>query len=104
MPDRCGAKKTNGQPCLAWAMPNGRCRLHGGKSTGPPTGNKNALKYGIYSNGLHADERELWGQIKIDTLGLETWCWLIGMPDGLNHYYDLTEYAKAGKPAEFEGE
>ena len=22
------------------------------------------------------------------------WCWLIGVPDGLNHYYDLAEYAK----------
>jgi hypothetical protein len=23
------------------------------------------------------------------------WCWLIGVPDGLNHYYDLAEYAKS---------
>ena len=30
-------------------MPNGRCRLHGGKSTGPPKGNKNALKHGRYT-------------------------------------------------------
>jgi len=22
------------------------------------------------------------------------WCWLIGVPEGLNHYYDLAEYAK----------
>jgi hypothetical protein len=22
------------------------------------------------------------------------WCWLIGVPDGLNHYYDLAEYAR----------
>ena len=22
------------------------------------------------------------------------WCWLIGVPEGLNHYYDLCEYAK----------
>lgn len=22
------------------------------------------------------------------------WCWLIGVPDGLNHYYDMAEYAK----------
>lgn len=27
------------------------------------------------------------------------WCWLIGVPDGFNHYYDLAEYAKhAGDP------
>lgn len=24
------------------------------------------------------------------------WCWLIGVPDGLNHYYDMAEYAKTG--------
>jgi len=22
------------------------------------------------------------------------WCWLIGVPDGLNHYYDMSEYAR----------
>lgn len=22
------------------------------------------------------------------------WCWLIGVPEGLNHYYDIAEYAK----------
>lgn len=27
------------------------------------------------------------------------WCWLLGVPDGLNHYYDLAEYARtAGDP------
>lgn len=25
------------------------------------------------------------------------WCWLIGVPDGLNHYYDLAEYARTSK-------
>ncbi len=34
---RCGAKNRAGCPCRAPAMPNGRCRLHGGKSTGPRT-------------------------------------------------------------------
>lgn len=28
----CGAKKKNGQPCQAAPMPNGRCRIHGGKT------------------------------------------------------------------------
>jgi hypothetical protein len=33
---RCGAKmRTTGCPCPAPAMPSGRCRMHGGKSTGP---------------------------------------------------------------------
>ena len=35
---RCGAKaRTTGCACQASAMANGRCRLHGGKSTGPRT-------------------------------------------------------------------
>jgi hypothetical protein len=24
------------------------------------------------------------------------WCWFIGVPDGLNHFYDMAEYAKSG--------
>ena len=35
---RCGARsKRTGKPCRGAAMPNGRCKLHGGKSTGPRT-------------------------------------------------------------------
>ncbi|MGA7876407.1 MAG: HGGxSTG domain-containing protein [Desulfoferrobacter sp.] len=53
---RCGAKtKKTGLPCQAPAMPNGRCRMHGGKSTGPktPEGLERSraanLKHGYYS-------------------------------------------------------
>jgi len=34
---RCGARTRQGKPCQSPAMPNGRCRMHGGKSTGPRT-------------------------------------------------------------------
>ena len=35
---RCGARsKRTGKPCRGAAMPNGRCKVHGGKSTGPRT-------------------------------------------------------------------
>src|ERR1700683_5362927 len=35
---RCGAKaRTTGLACRAPAMPNGRCRMHGGRSAGPRT-------------------------------------------------------------------
>ena len=35
---RCGATcKRTGQPCRSPAMPNGRCRMHGGTSTGART-------------------------------------------------------------------
>src|SRR5690606_3752200 len=31
--------------------------------------------------------------------GYKPWCWLIGVPDGLNHYYEMAEYAKtSGDP------
>ena len=26
------------------------------------------------------------------------WCWLIGVPEGRNHYYDLAKYAQSGDP------
>lgn len=46
---KCGAyARRTGKPCLQPAMANGRCRLHGGKSTGVK-GNKNALKHGFYT-------------------------------------------------------
>jgi hypothetical protein len=34
---RCGAKTRAGRPCRSPAMKNGRCRMHGGTSTGPRT-------------------------------------------------------------------
>jgi len=33
--ERCGAKTRRGTACLCKALSNGRCRFHGGKSTGP---------------------------------------------------------------------
>ncbi len=54
----CGAqaRQNNHQPCRQPAMKNGRCRLHGGKSTGPKTQqgqNKSALAN--YKNGLYTE-------------------------------------------------
>ncbi len=34
---RCGARNRAGLSCQGPAMPNGRCRFHGGLSTGPRT-------------------------------------------------------------------
>lgn len=33
----CGAKTRSGAPCRRYARPNGKCKLHGGASTGPRT-------------------------------------------------------------------
>lgn len=30
------------------------------------------------------------------------WCWLLGVPDGLNHYYDLCQAAEAGVSDDYE--
>jgi len=52
---RCGAKTRRGNACLGPAMPNGRCRMHGGLSTGPKTAKgkdrirKALTKHGRYS-------------------------------------------------------
>ena len=52
---RCGAKTRRGTHCQAPAMKNGRCRLHGGLSTGPKTpeglarSRKARWKHGLYS-------------------------------------------------------
>lgn len=53
----CGAKgKRNGQPCKAPAMANGRCRFHGGKSTGPKTeAGKKAISKAHYQHGLYTN-------------------------------------------------
>ena len=52
---RCGGKTRRGTRCMAPAMPNGRCRMHGGKNTGPRTPEglaryrKANWKHGMYS-------------------------------------------------------
>jgi uncharacterized protein YjcR len=46
---RCLAKTRRGTLCQSPAMPNGRCRIHGGKSPGAPKGNQNARKHGLRS-------------------------------------------------------
>lgn len=51
---RCSAHaRTTGKPCQAPAMANGRCRMHGGKSTGAPIGKAN----GNYKHGRRTQER-----------------------------------------------
>ena len=35
--DTCGARTRSGAPCRNLSMKNGRCRMHGGASTGPKT-------------------------------------------------------------------
>lgn len=52
----CGAKTRSGTPCQTRPMPNGRCRMHGGTSTGPSpesaAGNQNGRKHGLFAKSL----------------------------------------------------
>ena len=58
---RCGAKTRRGTLCQCPAMPNGRCRLHGGLSTGPKTADgierirRAVTKRGRYSSAAKAE-------------------------------------------------
>ncbi len=54
---RCGAKTRKETPCMSPAMKNGRCRMHGGKSTGAPKGNQNAFKHGRYTAEVIEERR-----------------------------------------------
>jgi hypothetical protein len=54
---RCGSKTRSGNTCKSPAMPNGRCRIHGGKSPGAPHGEA----HGRYRHGkctIEAKEKE----------------------------------------------
>lgn len=62
---RCGAKTRTGTPCCGPAMPNGRCRMHGGRSPGAPKGKANGMyRHGRSTNQALAQRRELSALIK----------------------------------------
>lgn len=60
---RCGAKTRRGSPCLCPAMANGRCRMHGGCSTGPKSAEgierirRAVTKHGRYSKHVIEERR-----------------------------------------------
>ena len=57
---RCGAKTRSKGKCCQPAMPNGRCRLHGGKSPGAPTGRRNGnYRTGMWTQEWLAEKRQL---------------------------------------------
>jgi len=61
---RCGARTRRDTPCRQPAMPNGRCKMHGGKSTGPRTpeglgrSRRSNWKHGARSAEAIADKRQ----------------------------------------------
>jgi len=71
---RCGAKTRGGTACQCPAMRNlRRCRLHGGKSTGPRTAaglerrRRARWRYGVYSRetrAILAESRRRWRELR----------------------------------------
>ncbi len=49
-------------------MPNGRCKLHGGASTGAPEKNTNALKHGGYGTKLTPEEEAIFEGITLGSV------------------------------------
>lgn len=70
---RCEAKTRKGTLCKSPAMKNGRCRMHGGMSTGPKTkegreaSKKANWKHGLYSSENKKIIKELSNLIKLKT-------------------------------------
>ena len=54
---KCGAKTRNRTSCKSPAMKNGRCRMHGGKSTGAITQTGiERIKKANFKHGLYTQE------------------------------------------------
>jgi hypothetical protein len=68
---RCLARRRDGAECKAPAMPNGRCRMHGGLSTGPRTAaglersRQARWRHGHYSAQAKAERREARAPIRL---------------------------------------
>ena len=70
---RCGARTRRQTSCQGPAMKNGRCRLHGGLSTGPRTpaglerSRRARWKHGAYSREVRlllAENRRRWRELR----------------------------------------
>ena len=65
---QCGAyARTTGNPCKAKALQNGRCKLHGGMSTGPKTNE------GRQAIAVAAKARMFNGQLQLAKTGFQRW-------------------------------
>ena len=66
----CGAKTRSGEPCRSKAMPNGRCRMHGGTNKGAPKGSQ-AKAGALYSNYYTDDEKLLAEELELESIDAE---------------------------------
>lgn len=62
---RCGARTRSGGSCAAPRIAGGpRCRMHGGRGSGAPKGNRNALKHGLYTAPMLERSRKVAGLLR----------------------------------------
>lgn len=66
----CGAKTRSGEPCRSKAMPNGRCRMHGGTNKGAPKGSQ-AKAGALYSNYYTDEEKLLADELELESIDAE---------------------------------
>lgn len=73
MAKTCGAKTRSGEPCKRAPMEGKRrCKLHGGASTGPRKGSRNAAKPGsLYSAYLTPDEQRVAAALQLGSVDEE---------------------------------
>lgn len=71
---RCGAKTRAGTPCQCPAMANGRCRVHGGLSTGAKTAAGIArISAAVLKNGRYTKEEKAKKERRAYVAGLGRW-------------------------------
>ena len=57
---RCGARTRAGTHCAAPSIAGAaRCRMHGGKGSGAPSGNRNAVKTGLHTARMRAEAKQV---------------------------------------------
>jgi hypothetical protein len=65
----CGARTRSGATCQCPAMPNGKCRIHGGLSPGAPRGTANGSYRDGYWTREAVEERKLIRSLVNGTMG-----------------------------------
>ena len=90
---RCGAKTRHGSLCRGPAMRNGRCRMHGGRSTGPRTSaglrrsRKARWKTGAYSSKSKKAHREAMASLRY----IHRFCEMFNRYDSMMEYLEEIE-------------
>lgn len=108
----CGAKTRSGEPCKRHAaVGSTRCKLHGGKSTGPrnQTGNRNAARPGsLYSRFLSDEEQGIAANIELGNVDEELRLTRIRLMRALQRENDLGDTleleSETIEPVEIDGE